>query len=470
MKYDVIVIGSGSAGLNVAMFMNRIGLKVLMIEKGLVGGDCLNYGCVPSKSLISLSKIAHTVEKAKKMGFKVSGKTDLRVVARTIEHRQNIIRDHENPDYFRKLGIDVEIGSGVFVGKNSIRINGKVHSARKIALATGSRPFVPPIPGINRVKYLTNEKIFANKKLPKKFLVVGGGPIGIEIGQAYSRLGAKVTVVERGNQFLPKEEREIADELKKILVEEGIEFKMGCSPSRFEGTNTLVFRGWNREEKKEEGPEVKIKFDQLLIATGRRLNIEGLDLEKAGIRVEKGKLVLDKYLRTTNKQVYAIGDVAGDFMFTHWAEYQASVAIKNMLSPFKKSPDRKKVAWVTFTDPEVATFGVLEEDLKGTYDIINYDVGEVDRAITEGDQKGLLKLYVQNGKIIRGTMIAKNAGEISGELIQAMTQGTPVEKLFNRIFPYPTMGRLTRKAVGKYLGRKLTSRASRLLRTLYKIL
>ena len=283
-------------------------------------------------------------------------------------------------------------------------------------------------------------------------------------------VGTEGMVTSFGDKNLIQKARSRPDLVKQVLDKEGINFKMGCAPSRFSNSNTLVLRKWDREKKIEVGPEIKMPFDQVLIATGRRLNIEGLNLDRAGIQLEDKKIIVDKYLRTTNKNVYAIGDVAGDFMFTHWAEYQASIAITNMLSPFKKSPQREKVAWVTYTDPEIATFGKLLEDIKGKYEVVEMDLGDVDRAIAEGLSKGKLKLYLQKGKIVRGTMIAKNAGELSGELIQAMTQGTPLKDLFNRIYPYPTMSRINRKAIAKHLGKKLTTRASKILRFLYRIL
>ncbi len=471
-KYDIIVIGAGSAGLNVAVFMNRIGLRVLMIEKHLIGGDCLNFGCVPSKALISLSKEVYAAKKATKLGLKVSGQTNLKTIAKTIDSRQEVIRVHESPEHFRKQGIDVELGSPTFVSKNSIMINGKECSAPRTVLATGSRPRVPKIPGLDKVTYFTNETIFANTKLPKRLVVLGGGPIGCELAQAYARLGSKVTIVQRAYQLVPKEEKELADELQKALEEEGIEVKLGYNPNKFEGKNKLVIYKYNRETKQNIGKPETVQFDAVLVASGRKLNINGLDLEKGGIQVENSRLVLDKYLRTTNKRVYACGDVAGSFQFTHWAETQAAVVIKNMLSPLKKSVDNNKIAWVTFTDPELATFGKTKAELDKSgkkLDELSFNLDDVDRAICEGVKHGKLKLYVQKGKIVGGTMLGKNAGEVVGELVLAMTLGIPVKKLFDRVYPYPTMARITRKTVSSWLGKSLTPRVSGLLRGLYKL-
>ena len=469
--YDIIVLGAGSGGLNIASFLNTVKLKVLMIEKHLVGGDCLNYGCVPSKVLISL---AHTVDDARKaelLGIRMQGKVDMKKIAETIHARQEIIRVHENPGYFRERGIDVEIGSPRFVSRRTISINNKECKARRIVIATGSRPAIPPIEGIDKVDYLTNETIFANKELPGTLLIIGAGPIGIEMAQAYRRLGTQVIVVDLADRILPREDKDISEKLLKILQKEGIDFRLGFKPIRFTGKNHLILTPVNKVET--SGSHVQtITFDRLLVAAGRRLNIEGLDLEKAGIAVENNKILVDKCLRTTNKKVYCCGDAAGDFLFTHWAEYQASIVIKNLLSPFKKSVNPSLIAWVTYTDPEAASFGLRPVELneKGiSYKTIIVPVKEVDRAVCEGIEDGILKIHLSKGKIMGGTLLAKNAGELVGELIAFMTLKIPFSRLYHRIYPYPTMARIHRKAVQRYLGKKLTPGVISILNKLYKI-
>lgn len=462
--YDLIVLGSGSAGLNFAMFGNTIKLKVLMVEKHLVGGDCLNFGCVPSKALISLAHSVGEARKAGDLGLTVNGTVDMEKVARTIKDRQDVIRVHENPDYFRQKGIDVEIGEPRFLSPRSIIVNGKEFSARRIVIATGSRPAIPPIPGLGDIDYMTNETLFANHALPENFLIIGAGPIGIEIAQAYQRLGSCVTVLDLGERILSREDAEATAILASVLEKEGIRFLLGVKPLRFENKKQLIY-----QDKKSQ--KQSLMFDGILIATGRRLNIDGLDLEKAGIQVENKRLVLDKYLRTTNKKVIAAGDAAGGFLFTHWAEYQASVMIRNMLSPFKKTIENSRIAWVTYTDPEVAGFGLYPAELEKrgiSYKTITVPVKDVDRAICEGISDGLLKLHLVKGKIAGGTLVAKNAGEIAGELIAFMTLKLPFSKIYNRIYPYPTMARISRKAVQKYLGEKLTPRNINILNKLFK--
>ena len=471
IKYDIIIVGAGSAGLNIAVFMNRIGLKVLLIEKHLVGGDCLNYGCIPSKALISLAKEVHAARCAKQFGLKCTGKANLSKIAKLIKDRQEVIRVHENPEYFRKKGIDVEIGLPQFVSKKELTINDKTVEGKKIVLATGSSPIIPAIEGLDKAPHFTNESIFSNTLLPKELLVIGGGPIGVEIAQAYQRLGSKVTILTRDERLLPKEDPEISAAIGRHFKNEGIQVKFGYTPLKCTA-NTLTIQVWNREKKELMGSAETINFEAILLAAGRKLNLDDLDLELAGVEVKNGKLILEDTLQTTNKRIYACGDVAGNFMFTHWAEYEAAIVINNILSPFKKTPKKENIAWVTFTDPEIASFGYQIPDLKRrriSYKEIIVELADVDRSIAEGSTEGLLKLYLADDLILGGSLFAKDAGEIAGELITAMTQKIPFSKLFDRIYPYPTRGRVIRSALQKYLGAKLTPLSTRLLRWSFRL-
>ena len=465
MKYDIIVLGAGSGGLNIASFMNTLKLKVLLVEKHLVGGDCLNYGCVPSKALISIANTVSHAREAETYGIHTVGRVDMKKIAAVIRERQDMIRVHENPDFFREKGIHVEIGSPYFISEKAVAVNDISHTARRIVIATGSRPAVPLIEGLDTVDYLTNETVFANKTLPDRLLVIGAGPIGIEMAQAYRRLGSKVTVLDIADRVLPKEDKDISGAVLAFLQKEGIDFRLGATPVRFLNKKSLLVRDPDETEE-------TLSFDRVLVAAGRKLNIDGLDLETAGIRVKNNKILLDKYLRTTNKRVYCCGDAAGDFLFTHWAEYQASVVIRNMIRPFKTSLNRGLAAWVTYTDPEVATFGLwcTAMDERGIkYRTVVVPLADVDRAVCEGNKEGLLKLHISKGKIMGGTLIAKNAGEIVGELMAFAALKIPFSRLYNRIYPYPTMSRINRKAVQQYLGQKLTPRNKGILRLLYKL-
>jgi len=300
--HDIIVIGAGSGGLNIAGFMNKAGFKVLLVDKKdeTIGGDCLNFGCVPSKALIHVSRLANDSHAIEKFGLKSSGKIDLSKVMDYVKSKQDIIRTHENAEYFRSIGMDVVLGRAKFAGENSIELNGKKYRAKKIVIATGSIPRKLKIPGIDKVDFLTNETIFNLGVLPEKLLVIGGGPIGIELGQAFLGLGSKVCIIQNGPMFLPKEDPEIARVLYNKLLDEGMEIHFNTKPVEFTGSNTV---------KLDSGKI--IEFSNILISIGRELSFESLNPDKAGIKTLNNKLVLDAYLRTSNKNVFAVGDAAG---------------------------------------------------------------------------------------------------------------------------------------------------------------
>ncbi len=468
-KYDIIILGAGVAGLNIASFLNGLKLKVLLVEKHLVGGDCLNFGCVPSKALLAVAHTVAAARKAEAFGLHPVGEIEMARVTRKVKERREVIRVHENPDYFRQKGIDVKLGAPRFTSPDTIELEGETYRAKRIVIATGSRAAIPPIPGLDNVEYFTNETIFENKKLPQSLLIIGAGPIGLEMAQAYRRLGSEVTVVDIAPRILPREDPEISQLLLNVLEAEGIRSHLGAVPLEFPDKHRLRLK---TADGGKEGAEQILSFDALLVAAGRRLNTGGLDLEKAGIETDGDKLVLTPHLRTTNKRVICCGDAAGGFQFTHWAEYQVAVAINNMLSPFKKKVNASLVAWVTYTDPEIATFGLNAEELEASgksFETVKLPLAETDRAICEDIHEGMLKLFLRKGKIVGGTLAAPGAGEMVGELISFMTLGIPFKKMYRRIHPYPTMARIHRVAVQQYLGKKLTPAARRLLRWLYKI-
>lgn len=460
MNYDIIIIGAGSGGLNIAGFMNKAGFKVLLIDKSEknIGGDCLNFGCVPSKALIHLSKIVHQGKEAKRFGLNVKGEVNMKKVKDYIRQKQGVIREHENADHFRKEGIDVELGEASFASKNSIEINGQEHKAKNIVIATGSRPRKLNTPGIEKIDYLTNENIFDLEKLPKRLLIVGGGPVGIELGQAFNRLGSIVTVVQRGNHFLPKEKKEITDLLLAKLKGEGMQFYFDTTPKEFK-KNELVT---------EEGSS--IKFDKVLVSVGREPEFASLRPEKAGIKVDNGKIRVNNKLQTTNKKVYLCGDIAGGPKFTHAAELHAGVIIQNLLSPVGKKLTYDNFSWVTFTDPEIATFGLVEETLKQrkiNYEKFEYDLCDDDRAIVDDFRNGKIILYISKGKIMGGTLLAENAGELMQELVLANSSKLDIKNIFNKIYAYPTASRINKKVISNFFSKRLTKRTKTILRWLY---
>lgn len=464
-NFDIIVIGAGSGGLNIAGFMNKAGFSVLLIDKSdeSIGGDCLNFGCVPSKALIHIAREVDKGRNAGKFGLDVSGKVDMRKVRDYIESKQDIIREHENADYFRGLGMTVVLGDAHFVSENEVQVADVRFTAKKIIIATGSRPRMIDIPGIENAPFYTNETIFNIEKLPKRLLIIGAGPIGLELGQAFNYLGSKVIILQQSVGILPKEDKEISDVLLEQLKKEGIEFYFKCKEKNFLAGNSIIINSGDKQET--------IPFDAVLVAVGRELNIEGLDLGKAGIEMDGRKIKVDEYLRTTNKKVYLCGDVAGNFQFTHAAEVHAGVILRNFFSPIKSKLNMDNFAWVTYTNPEIASFGLSEKDLKergDKYRILETDFKDDDRAIIDGYTYGKLKIFISNrGKILGGTMIAPNAGELFQEFILAKSSGLSVSELAKRVYPYPTATRINKRIVMKYMSEKMTKSGKMILKFLY---
>ena len=469
--FDIIVVGAGSGGLNIASFMNRVGLKVLLIDKSdaSIGGDCLNFGCVPSKALIHVARTVNESKKASAFGVGTTSSVDWKKVRAYIQEKQEIIREHENAEWFRAKGMTVVLGSASFVSKNQVAVDGVVYTGKKIVLATGSRPRTLTGQGIEKVaRVLNNENIFTMDSLPERIMFLGAGPIGIEIAQALTHLGSKVTVVDPASQILGKEDSEMAGVVQRQLEKDGVTLYLGYTLKEFTG------RGEAMIESKEHG-EKKVAFDAVFVGIGRVLNTEGLALEKAGIKVnEKGKIIVDPYLRTTNKNVLTCGDIAGNFLFTHAAEMHASVILKNFFSPFKKKFSGDSMSWTTYTTPEVATFGLGEAELtkRGVAHIVlASDFSEDDRAITDEYQYGKSKLFItKKGNILGGTMVASNAGELISELVLAQKSGLGVDALFNKTYAYPSATRINKRIVSGFFVAKLTMSARSALRFLYRFI
>ncbi len=463
--FDIIVIGAGSGGLNIAGFMNRVGLKVLLVDKSdeNIGGDCLNFGCVPSKALIHIARLVKNSHDAKKFGIEITGNVDMTKVRNYIKDKQSIIREHENAEYFRSIGMTVVLGSAKFVSKNEVEVGGVTYKSKKIVISTGSRPRQLSIKGSEKLNIYTNEEIFDIEKLPKRLLVIGGGPIGLEIGQAFNYLGSHVSVLHRSDKLLPKEDIEIANIFTDNLKREGVEFYFNSEIKEILDNNEVLINN--------DGKEIKPLFDAIFVAIGRELNTEGLELEKAGIEMDGRKIKVDKYLRTTNKNVYLCGDIVGGHQFTHAAELHAGVILNNFFSPVKKKYSPDKLSWVTYTNPEIATFGLSENELnkKGTkYKTLNSDFKEDDRAIVDDFGEGKTKLFVSNkGTLLGGTMIAPNAGELFQELVLLNNSGLKISNIFNKIYPYPTATRINKRVVSQHFAEKLTAFNKKVLKFLF---
>jgi pyruvate/2-oxoglutarate dehydrogenase complex dihydrolipoamide dehydrogenase (E3) component len=474
-KFDIIVIGAGAGGLNIASFMNSIGLRVLLIDKdeARIGGDCLNFGCVPSKALIHIARQFRAGREAVRFGGTSVGAADMRQVRHHIKVVQDKIRSRESAAYFRGKGISVEIGTAEFIDARTVAVAGKQFTAKRIVLATGSRPRTLDVPGFDRVKelgrYHTNETIFELEILPKKLLVIGGGPIGVELGQAFRHLGSEVTMITPEERLLPREEVEVSDIIASALRHEGMEVCTNETVSHFEDGNTLITK------HKHTGSTMRTTFDAVLVAIGRTLNTEGLNLKAAGVSQDaQGRLILDTYLRTTNKRIFACGDVVGQHQFTHAAELHAGVILRNFFKPLGKTKlNTDTLGAVTYTSPEVATFGLTPSELikRGvTHTVLQDNFAHDDRALTAGGKPALVKLFVSTqGLVLGGTMVAENAGELVQELMLAQSSRLPIKALFAKNYPYPTAARINKKLVTDNARGRLTNVVRLGLRRLYRL-
>jgi len=453
-QYDLIIIGGGSAGLGALGMAQKLGWKPLIIDKEEVhiGGDCLNFGCVPSKALIHLAKQFHGAKKAQALGLELSGKADMKKILAYVHAKQAVIREHESADYLRAQGVDLKIGVASFIDEKTLKVGEEYFSSDRIIIATGSRPRHISFKGMEQVKVFTNENLFYEMDtLPDRLLVVGGGAIGCEMAQVFQRFGSQVTLVNRGSRLLKKERAEYSEILTKQFKKEGIEVLNNANLLEFTDAHTALV------EVKEQGTKT-IPFDAVLIAIGRVLNLEDLDLVKGGVATDKrGRMILDDYLRTSNKRVFASGDAAGMYQFSHGAELHTRLLTHNFKHTFDKKHDARFLSWVTFTQPEIATFGRTEDYLKENQ--INYwrqdqDFGDDDRAIVDEYTYGKITLFLtpktfwnKERQILGGTIIAPNAGELMQELTLAMEAGIPIQKIDDKIYAYPVASRINQQTV-----------------------
>ena len=450
MKFDIAVIGGGSAGLSVAAAAAQFGEKVVLFEKGEMGGDCLNYGCVPSKSLIAASKAAHAQRSSAHYGVAaVEPKVDFTKVMDYVQSVIDKIAPHDSQERFEKLGVTVVRASARFLNSAELEAGNKTYTARKFVIATGSRAGIPPIPGLKDVSYFTNETIFKNKVLPKHLVVIGGGPIGMEMAQAHRRLGSEVTVLE-AFQPLAKDDPELTSIVLDALKAEGIDIRAQVEIAEI--------------KKSKAGVDIVLKDgsvlsgSHLLLAAGRVPNVENLNLEAAGIEYTKRGVSVDQGLRTTNKNVYAAGDVAGGLQFTHVAGYHAGLIIRHALFklPIKNRTDI--IPWVTYTDPELAHAGLTEVDARKTFGenvkVLRWNFSENDRAQAEGKTKGMIKVILgRKSRIIGVSIVGAQAGELIAPWVLAVSQGLKISAFANVVLPYPTLSEIgKRAAITNYAG------------------
>lgn len=464
LKVDICVIGAGSGGLSVAAGASQMGASVALVEKGEMGGDCLNYGCVPSKALLAAGHAAEAVRRGGRFGVRTAGAPevdDAKVYAH-VHGAIAAIQPNDSQERFEGLGVTVVRAHGRFTGPTQVTAGETVIDARRVVIATGSSPAVPPIPGLDQTDYLTNETVFYREKLPRKLIVIGGGPIGIELAQAHRHLGCDVTVLELA-KVLPKDDPELVGVVRARLDADGLDIREGVDVLRVENTDNgvaAVIRAGG------DGPEERVEGSDLLIATGRRSNLGGLDLEVAGIATdERGRLVVDARLRTSNRKVFAIGDAAGGLQFTHVAGYHAGVVIKNALFRLPAKADHSTVPWVTYTAPELAQVGLTEAAARaqGTaFNVLRWAYHENDRAQAEDETEGLVKAIVTpKGRILGCGIAGAHAGELIQSWVLAMSAGLKVGDLAQMIAPYPTFGEVSKRAAGSFYTPKLFSDRTR---------
>ncbi len=476
-KYDIIVIGAGAGGLGVGIGMAKFGFDVLMIEKDEAnfGGECLNSGCIPSKALIHVADIIEKANQSKQYGLEVSGKPDIQKVLKYVHDKQASIREHESAEYLKKAeGLDVEIGTATFTGKNEVKANGKKFTAKKILVATGSKPRKLNTKGIEKVKTFNNENLFQIDFIPENFLIVGGGPIGMEMGQCFGRMGSKVTVMDMGPRIMNKELPEVSELVQSRLEKNGMQFMLEHELVEFNSANTAIL-------KDKSGNTKEVKCDAVLVGIGRDIKYDALNLPKAGVKMDdKNRPLLDDYLRAKgNKNIVFAGDAARNLLFSHAAELHTTILLTNFFTPwpFKKKWNTDDFSWVTFTDPEVATFGLSLEEIKKrgiSFRTIDFKFDKDDRAIASDYEYGRLWLYLKenklnprNGKVLGGTYVGPNAGEMIQELIMAKQQGLGAGAMFNKVYPYPTQGRVTKIALVEEFSGGLTPMIKKMFKLLY---
>jgi pyruvate/2-oxoglutarate dehydrogenase complex dihydrolipoamide dehydrogenase (E3) component len=464
--YDLIIIGAGSGGLTAAGFAAQLGAKVALVEKHRVGGDCTWTGCVPSKALLKAAKIAHEARVASHYGiFTEAPKTDMAKVRDYVRSTIQQVYQHEAPDELEQQGIDVVLATASFLDANTIQAGERRLKAKTFLLCTGAHPFIPPIAGLNEVPFITYEQIFDNDKLPATMIVIGAGPIGLEMAQAYQRLGAQVTVV--GDRLLPKEEIEVQEVMSKVFVREGMQFVWGKAVSANQDGAEIVV-------KTAQGGEARGEL--LLVASGRKPTVKGLDLEKAGVTFSDKGVPVDDQLRTNVKNIYAAGDVIGGYQFTHFAGWQAFQAVRNALLPGSSSGFTDIVPWVTFTDPEVAHVGMTEAQARAKFNdnvkVNRWEMNKADRAVCENDVDGFIKVVSKkDGTILGATMVAGRAGEAITEFIVAIKNNLKVADLAGAIHAYPTYSTAVQQlAAGVAIDNLLSGTTGKVIRGLSKLI
>lgn len=458
--YDIGIIGGGAAGLTVASGAAQLGARTLLVEKEeVLGGDCLHYGCVPSKTLIKTAHVYHLMKSGPRFGLPAVSPppVDFRQVAERIRSVIGVIQKHDSVARFCKLGAQVEFGNPEFIDEHAISLAGKSISARTWVIATGSSAAIPRVEGLDKTPYLTNRDIFSLDRLPASLIVLGAGPIAVEMAQAFCRLGSRVTVIQRSGQILSKEDKDMAEIIKQELEREGVVFRMNVSVVR------VGDLGREREVviKNEAGEIQTLRAEALLVALGRSANVQGLGLEKINIPFDQQGIKVNDRLRTSHKHIYAAGDVIGGYQFTHVAGYEGGVVLSNAIFHLPRKADYTHVPWCTYTHPELASIGMNEKRAREAgidYSVWSEEFQGNDRALAEGESAGRIKLLLDKREKPLGIQIlGPHAGDLLSEWVAIMNGGVGLSKIASAIHPYPTLGEINKRVVGSVFAPKIFS-------------
>ena len=467
-EFDIVVIGGGAGGLVVAAGGAALGAKVALVEKHRLGGDCLWTGCVPSKTLIRSAAVAHAMRHADR--WALAPREPMPDLAAVMERVASVIRGiepHDSPERFRSLGVDVILGEGRFVARDAFEANGRRLAAKTFVIATGSRPAMPPIPGLADAGALSNETLFDLREDVPRLIVIGGGPIGCEMAQAFRRLGSEVTLADVAPRILAREDADLAEVVQRRMADEGVTFHLDASIAKVDGRRGEV----RLTLKADDGRERTVAGTHLLVAAGRKVNHEGLGLEAAGVKVENGRIVVDDRLRTTNPRVYAIGDAAGGYQFTHLAEHHAGIVLRQAIFRLFWTKPSKVVPWCTYTDPELARVGLSEDEAQQrgiAHRVYRFAFDEIDRARAEDETEGFAKLVTDpQGRLLGAAIVGVHAGELIAECVLAVSKGMKAGDLSATIHAYPTLASVVRRAADQRLKEGLTPASKAWIRRVF---
>ena len=458
--FDLGVLGGGAAGLTITAGGAQLGAKTLLVEKEpALGGDCLHYGCVPSKTLIRTARAYHEIKHAVKFGLpKVDVQpVDFKQVSKRIRSVISVIQKHDSVERFCSLGARVEFGRAEFIDEHSIRLNGRIYSAKTWAIATGSSPAIPPFEGIDSISYLTNRDIFYMDTLPVSMIILGGGPIAMEMAQAFNRLGTRITVIQRSGQILSKEDKDLADAVMERLSQEGVAFALGAAiitVAEKDGRKAVTF-------KNNEGEIKTIAADALLVAMGRAPNVDGLGLGNIGITHTNKGIEVDSRLRTNHKHIYAAGDITGKYLFTHAAGYEGGIVVSNAIFHLPRKTDYTFLPWCTYTSPELASIGLNEKGATAAgikYSVWTEEFRNNDRSLAEGEETGKIKMLLdEKEKPIGIQILGLHGGDLLSEWVAVLNGKVKLSTLAGAVHPYPTLGEINKRVAGSFLASKIFS-------------